>query len=604
MAITDSEDDERSVQEPRPKAARHGNRRRGVPHWGRIVLLLLPGLYLLSLISKYGVNVPYADEFTFAPLLVKAHEHTVTWADLFQQHNEHRYFFPRLLLIAFAWLAEGNLRAEMFFSLFLTILVSVNLWLLVRKTISDSLGPSLLFLFLINLLLFSPVQAENWTWGFQFPLFLCNFFFSGALLAAFSNLKIGNRFAVCLILALVATFAFGGGVLLWGLTFPLSLLIHSGMTWKSRIAWGVAWASAGLGALALYFYDYVKPPYHPAIAASGNPIDYFIYLTTFLGGHLSRAFGNEAIFQAAAVGAVLLGLWCAAIAYTFRYRGDSDLVRRILPWAALGGYAVLNALLAAAARIGLGISQALDSRYTTFSLYISIAVIGLFAVIKQDIAFRTDTQRLKRAVVRLETALLTAFAVLLLTAFSWGRTFFIDTHRTRLWGKGALLFSNVMDSGEIHDRYLMANAPEARAYANMLDSIGLLRPSMLPTAEIANLNVKDIGEIGFLDVVSTSGTSCSAVGWAIMPKTGMRPHCVVLSYEDPSRGAIAFRVADEIQSRPDVAAVRRNSAAAASGWICHFDRSVLPPGDVLLRAWAFDANRAVLYPLSTPKMLP
>ena len=35
--------------------------------------------------------------------------------------------------------------------------------------------------------------------------------------------------------------------------------------------------------------------------------------------------------------------------------------------------------LAAATRIGFGVTQALDSRYTSFSLYLSIAVIALFA---------------------------------------------------------------------------------------------------------------------------------------------------------------------------------------------------------------------------------
>ena len=179
----------------------------------------------------------------------------------------------------------------------------------------------------------------------------------------------------------------------------------------------------------------------------------------------------------------------------------------------------------------------------------------------------------------------------------------IDSQRTRLWGKGALLFSNVMDSGEVHDRYLMANAPEARAYANMLDKIGLMRPHMVPTAEISKLNTKAVDNIGFLDVLTESGTSCSVVGWAVLPQTGTPAHCIVLSYDGPSLESIAFRVADEIQSRPDVAAVRHDPAAEASGWICHFDRSLLPPGNLVLRAWAFDANRAILYPLGTPKIL-
>ena len=574
-----------------------------------VILLLLPVIYLLALVSKYGVDVPYADEFTFAPLLVKAHEHALTWADLFRQHNEHRYFFPRLILIAFAWMARGDLRAEMFFSVFLTILVSVNLWLVVRKTIPGSLGQSLVLVFLFNLLLFSPVQAENWTWGFQFPLFFCNYLFSCALLTTVSNLNIGTKFAICLILAFVATFSFGGGVLLWALTFPLALLTYREITWKSRIVWGVAWGAAGAAAIALYFFQYVKPPYHPIIAASPNPADYFFYVTTFLGAHLSRAARGEPILQAALVGSALLVLWCIAVAYAFRYRRDHDLARRMLPWFALGGYAILNALLAAVARIGFGINQALDSRYTSFSLYLSVAAVALFAILKQDLHSRTMSRRFERGVMRLETILLTAFAVFSLTAFSWGRTSMIDSQRTRLWGKGALLFSNVMDSGEIHDRYLMANARQARAYANMLDNIGLLHPPMIRTAEISKLNAKknretNGGETGFLDYVSVSGSSCKAVGWAILPKTRSRPHCVVLSYEDPVRGAIAFRIADEIQNRPDVAAVLHDPAAEASGWTCHFDRSVLPAGDLLLRAWAFDANRGILYPLGTPKSLP
>jgi hypothetical protein len=203
----------------------------------------------------------------------------------------------------------------------------------------------------------------------------------------------------------------------------------------------------------------------------------------------------------------------------------------------------------------------------------------------------------------METILLTAFAVFSLTAFSWGQILMVDTHRTRLLGKGALLFSNVMDSREIHDHCLMANGLEARAYANILDGIGLLHPSMMRTAEISKLNAKNGGETGFVDYISVSGSSCLAVGWAILPKTHSRPHCVVLSYEDPARGAIAFRIADDIQNRQDVAAVLHDSAAEASGWVCHFDRSVIPRGDLVISAWALDANRAVLYPLGTPKVL-
>src|SRR6478672_375360 len=566
------------------------------------LLPILPVLYLLGLLARHAVNVPYADEFTLAPLFLKAHDHTLTVADLFAQHNEHRYFFSGLLLIGLTQMAHGDVRADMYFSVVLTVLVSINLWFLIKNTISGSTRLRVLVLFLINLLLFSPVQAENWTWGFQVPLFLCNFLFSCGLLVAFSSLGVAKKFALCLVLAFVATFSFGGGVLLWALTFPVAL-IRSGMSWKSRIAWGLGWGAAAVGAMALYFFHYVKPAIHPSIAASRNPVDYFLYVTTFLGAHLSRASRLEPIFQAALIGSVLLVLWSGATIHMFRYWRDLDLRQRMLPWVAVGSYAILNALLAAAARIGFGVNQALDSRYTSFSLYLSVAAIGLFVTLRRELCSRIESHRFIGAVLRLETILLTAFALFSLGAFSWGRSSVIEIQQTRLWGKGALLFSNVMDSGEIHDRYLVAYAPQARAYANTLDRIGLLHPSMISTPEISKLHAKHEKDIGFLDYITTSGGSCTVVGWAALPKTRTRAHCIVLSYEDPVRGPVAFRVADEIQSRPDVAIVLRAPAAEDSGWTCHFDRSAIPPGDHLLTAWAFDANRAILYQLDTPKIL-
>jgi hypothetical protein len=139
----------------------------------------------------------------------------------------------------------------------------------------------------------------------------------------------------------------------------------------------------------------------------------------------------------------------------------------------------------------------------------------------------------------------------------------------------------------------------------MLDRIGFMHPRMVSTAEMSKLNQKGkaAGDAGYLEIVSESGQSCSIVGWAVLSRTRTPAHCVVLSYDDPTRGAIAFRLADEMQTRSDIAAILQSPAAESSGWICHFDRSILPPGDLLLSAWALDANRAVLYQLGTPKIL-
>src|ERR1700704_5081833 len=101
----------------------------------RLVLLLLaaatPSLCIIYLVARYGVDIPFADEWTFAPMFVKAHDHTLGLADLFAQHNEHRPVFPRLLMIGIARAAHGNVRAQMFFSIALAIGTAFNVgWIL------------------------------------------------------------------------------------------------------------------------------------------------------------------------------------------------------------------------------------------------------------------------------------------------------------------------------------------------------------------------------------------------------------------------------------------------------------------------------------------
>src|SRR5688500_8285141 len=171
----------------------------------------------------------------------------------------------------------------------------------------------------------------------------------------------------------------------------------------------------------------------------------------------------------------------------------------------------------------------------------------------------------------------------------------VESERGRLRGKGALLFTNVLDSGEVHDQNLMANAPEARAFANQLDSIGLMHPAMVRTAEIAKIPQRQ-KPAGFLDGIMIAGKESTATGWAIIPKTSRPAYSVILTYKDPDKGEVAFRVANESYSRLDVAEALKTSEALWSGWNAKFDRAAIPPGPQLISAWAFDAKTGVLYP--------
>ena len=100
----------------------------GAPSAGSLKLALLflavvPAALIIRLISEYGVNVPFGDEWSMVRLFAKWNDHQLSVADLFRQHNEHRILFPKLIYIAFAQLTHWNLRAEMFFRFFNVLLL-------------------------------------------------------------------------------------------------------------------------------------------------------------------------------------------------------------------------------------------------------------------------------------------------------------------------------------------------------------------------------------------------------------------------------------------------------------------------------------------------
>ena len=243
---------------------------------------------------------------------------------------------------------------------------------------------------------------------------------------------------LCASIAFVATFSFGNGFLLWVTTFPLALVSRErARSLKRRLVWLVAWGAACLGAISLYFIHYVKPAHHPSIAASSNPLDYFLYVATFLGAHLSQAARTESIVVPVTIGTFLLIIYFTCLGFAL-FRGDRLLLKQVSPWLGIGGFALGSAFMAALTRIGFGVSQGLDSRYTTFSLCLSIGVIGLAAIIGRTLhSSHGRSAWFRHFYVRLETALLTLFLIAFFISAAWGVESMKSIERSRLWGKGA-----------------------------------------------------------------------------------------------------------------------------------------------------------------------
>src|SRR6476620_11548249 len=77
------------------------------------LVALVPMVFIGVIIDRYGVNVPYADEWTNLLRVEKWDTGRLTFDDLIRPHNGHRILVPRLIFLAFAEMAHGNVRGEM-----------------------------------------------------------------------------------------------------------------------------------------------------------------------------------------------------------------------------------------------------------------------------------------------------------------------------------------------------------------------------------------------------------------------------------------------------------------------------------------------------------
>jgi hypothetical protein len=545
------------------------------------LVALLPIVLIAALINYYGVNVPYGDEWRILTFLVKWDSHQLTFADFYATHNGHRILLPRLIFLALTQLTHGSLRAEMFFSLLLCTLTSLGLYLLLRRSVGGSTTKHLGLWALINLFLFSPIQAENWLWGFQLQIFLSNLCVVGAIICISSGAKLTGRLAGAFAFALAGTFSFGNGVLIWPAVFLVMVC------WRERFSIQAAWIAGALLVMLAYVSGY--PPREPTPAAI-RWFDYLLYFAGFLGAPLARIPNSKPLVLPVALGTLLVaGFVCAAGRLIWR----REALANAAPWLALGVYAVGSAAMASFARIHSGPAHALDSRYTTVGLVLVISLIGLVASgIERDRRWFGKSAIIGMAV----GSLLVLYAINAPFELRYLRL----NRGFREQGKTALEFSAVLDLEQMYRAVLLIREdPETLARClDVLDRLKLLDPPRRQTAVVVDGEDRPkraTDEYGvFEDVGAANGDSLIASGWAYLPHEERPPASVVLAYRSGADWK-AFALSAVTQSRPDLEAKHGSRSYGSAGWRLAFPRNLLPSGEQEISAWVVEAENGRTY---------
>jgi hypothetical protein len=365
-------------------------------HWEK-VLAAFPFLILIWVVARYSIDVPYLDQWNFVPLLEKMYQGQLTFHDLWMQFNEHRIFFPKLIMLGLARLTHWNIRYESAVSVLLALGVFLLLAWQLRAS-SRGFGQRQLRWALpaCSLVAFSASQYENFLWGWQVGLLLGLLASLGAILLLANGPFEWGRFIPAVVLGIVATYSFANGVLVWVIGFGLLCVIppkNSPLAARSalplstnRLAIGI-WSFAAAVCVGLYLWDYQKPAHHPQLTSIfSRPVVFISYALKYIGSTCAQ-YGEGGVLPDR-TWALVLGIAGLSVMGWAAWKIARKSANRValVPYFAMCAYSLGTAFMAAIARAGFGPGQALCSRYCSMTgpLWFSIIVMLILLSKKED----------------------------------------------------------------------------------------------------------------------------------------------------------------------------------------------------------------------------
>lgn len=391
-----------------------GNEKKWFNSPARILLFaltLVPLIFLIVSVIRCHVDVPFWDQWNFVPLLGKSFERGSSFEDLRALHNEHRLFFPRLIMLALAHLSGYNISCELACS----ILLAAGMFFLVLgrvKKIFSLLGsPGFPWVGpILSLVAFSLHQGENWVWGWQIQIFLNVLaVVAGLMILTSPEFNWRNFFggAAC---GVVATYSYANGLAYWLLGF-LALLLISYSSRRRKLTALAMWLALTVIVFVSYFYRFesASPSGEPLFYFAMHPWEYFQYILKYLGATIITYQEYALFFGILCL--ILFGLTVRVFLRKYR-----NAFAAMLPFLLLGLYSVACAILTGIGRVGFGTAQATSYRYVTFSNLIWFSNFIFLAIQFREIRFGSKSK------IGARLKMTTFWVILFIILFLVGRT--------------------------------------------------------------------------------------------------------------------------------------------------------------------------------------
>lgn len=569
-----------------------------------ILAALLPPLIALRVQISNWINIPIWDEWD-TPGIAILHwaQHKLTWADLIAQHNESRKVIPRLIGILLSLSGQWDVRRAMILTFLSYCTVSGAAFLFLHRCTRTLVG-ALAALLCVNLLLFAPSQYENllssYIYEFVIPV-LCLF---GAAAVNLSAAGFITKTLCCSTFALIGTYTFAHGMLLWPLLWPLA----DRSDWATRarttrtLCLSFLYTAIGATSVLYYFAGYSRPTVAPEPAKLSQAADVLRFVSIYLGS----------VFEPIRLRPEFVGIFVLCSLGTVGLTTISILARRpekwrcSYPWILLGLFSGGSALLTAIGRLNIGTDLVFAEtfygfsavRYNAAAVYFYIAVIGISAGL---LARAGGSARIRRG-----RALLTIFSSVAVV-FAWQAMYRNERPRlsqfreNRLRARVATIWARCLpENPELFAAYPYISGFSARVeefrHARLF-SLPTVSPELASTISHQPQATTLAG--GWLDgAVLVDKTHVRVSGWARNATDNKAANLVIVGYERDGGSFQPFATVIVGKPRTDVATTTGNKYLRQSGFDQTIEASKLPSGRLVFRAWAIDVIHQRAFPLN------
>ena len=330
--------------------------------WKRILFLSLvaiPPLFIASMIQHYSVNIfRYDQVFDTVPVMAHWIQGKFTLNDYWPAVNEHRLFFPKLLVAVLGPWTHWDMRSDVWAIWLLALVTLGNIAIIGHRCKCDKW--SIVF---ISPLIFSIIGSENWEFGHQTCFWIPMACYTALPLLA----AMPGRYVTTTVACVLANYSICGGLIAWVIAF-LMLLIQSDKNKVRNLIW---WTVSAACFVALFFGHYHNTgPTTEHRALLEHWSDAIMFFFTFFTIPFFKILVAETSDQWETERLIGIGLFALFCILAWQRRKHLA----IWPVFALALVAILTAFLTMIARYGANYQP---SRYEPFAALLAVAVLML-----------------------------------------------------------------------------------------------------------------------------------------------------------------------------------------------------------------------------------